>query len=143
MDVHPPLPGGRGPVACSRPSLAVGATQVITLVVKVDPGPGGPISSKATVSSSTADSNQLNNSDTETTTVAAIPPIAATDRLMAVGLTTYLPGTGGATLEAKPDDIVRFSPAANNTYTMVFQGDDVGLTGATIDALAVDPVTRT
>ena len=45
-------------------------------------------------------------------------------------------------LKAKPDDVVRFSPAANNTYSMVFQGDDVGLSGATIDALAVDPATK-
>jgi uncharacterized repeat protein (TIGR01451 family) len=137
-----PQPGGRAPVTCNRSSLAVGAPQAFTVAVKVDPGPGGPIVSRASVSSSTADTNQANNSDTETTTVAAPPAVAATDRLMAVGLTAYLPGTGGATLQAKPDDIVRFSPAANNTYSMVFQGDDVGLTGATIDALAVDPVTK-
>ena len=137
-----PAPGGWSPVgACSRPSLAVGAPQVFTMVVKVPPAPGGLIGTTADVSSSTADPSQTNNTDTETTSLSGGPAVDATDSLMAVGTTTNLPTAGGGTFTAKANDVVRYSPAANN-YSLVFQGDDVGLSGATIDGLAVDPATH-
>jgi len=136
-----PQPGGWAPVGCSLPSLAVGAPQVFTLVVTVPPAPGGLIGTRADVSSSTADPSSANNSDTETTSLSGGPAVDATDSLMAVGTTTVLPQAGGGTFTAKADDVVRYSPAAT-TYSLVFQGDRVGLNGATIDALAVDPATR-
>ena len=136
-----PLPGGRSPVTCSNPSLGVGS-QVFTLVVKVDAAPAGAvISSRADVSSATADPNVANNSDTETSAVSAAPPAAAADSLMTVGTTTTLPQAGGGTFQAKANDVVRYSPATNS-YSLVFRGDGLGLSGATIDALAVDPATR-
>ena len=60
---------------------------------------------------------------------------------MAVGQTAVLPKTGGGTFTAKANDVVRYSPAAN-TYSLVFRGDGVGLSGATIDGLAVIPNTE-
>ena len=88
-----PPSGGRSPVSCSRSSLAVATPQVFTLVVTVDPAtPGGLLTTRADVSSSTADPNQANNSDTETTSVSAPPPVAsAGDSLMAVSQTAVLP----------------------------------------------------
>jgi uncharacterized repeat protein (TIGR01451 family) len=138
-----PQTGGRSPVVCSNTSLAVGAPQVFTLVVKLDTGdPGAPIGGRADVSSSIADPNQANNSDTETTAVVAASPVDATDSLMAVGQTTVLANAAGGTFTAKANDVVRYSPSAN-AYSLVFRGDGfTSLTGATIDGLAVDPATR-
>jgi hypothetical protein len=132
-------PSGSSSAACSRPSLAVGSTQVFTLKVKVGPSPPGGLTGTASVSSSTADPTPGNNSDSEATSIAVTPP--ATDTLMAVGTTTILPQVGGGTFTAQANDVVRYSPAAN-AYSLVFEGADVGLIGATIDGLAVDPVTK-
>ncbi len=138
-----PQPGGQSPVSCGRSSLAVATPQVFTLVVKVDPAtPGGLLTTRADVSSSTADPNQANNSDTETTSVSAAPPVPpAGDSLMAVSQTAVLPQMGGGTFTAKANDVVRYSAAAN-AYSRVFRGDGVGLSGATIDGLAVIPNTE-
>jgi uncharacterized repeat protein (TIGR01451 family) len=71
-----PTPGGTGTVDCSIASLAVDATATFTLVVNVnsDVVEGTTISNTASVSSTTSDPNQANNSSTVTTQIVAGNP---------------------------------------------------------------------
>jgi uncharacterized repeat protein (TIGR01451 family) len=65
-----PAVGGTGSISCTNPGFAAGSS-IFTLVVRVNTTAtdGTIISNTASVSSSTADSNGLNNSATQTTTV--------------------------------------------------------------------------
>jgi hypothetical protein len=62
------------------------------------------------------------------------------DFLLAVETSVSLPQVGGGILKVRDEDIVRFS-AADNAYILLFDGSDVGLSGAAIDAFAIDPDT--
>ncbi|MBK5258594.1 MAG: ExeM/NucH family extracellular endonuclease [Thermoanaerobaculia bacterium] len=74
-----PAVGAGGTVSCSNLSLAVG-NAVFTLTVAVMPSTatGTVLSNTATVSSATSDPNTGNESDTETTTVAASADLSVT-----------------------------------------------------------------
>jgi uncharacterized repeat protein (TIGR01451 family) len=71
-----PIAGGTGTVSCSIASLAVDATATFTLVVNVNSNvvEGTTISNTASVSSTTGDPNQANNSSTVTTQIVAGNP---------------------------------------------------------------------
>jgi uncharacterized repeat protein (TIGR01451 family) len=71
-----PSVGGTGTVSCSLASLAVGATATFTLVVNVNAlvTEGTTITNTASVSSTTSDPNQANNSSTVTTLIVAGNP---------------------------------------------------------------------
>ncbi len=68
-----PAAGAGGTITCSNPSLSVGGGAVFTVTVAVAPSVtmGTVLSNAASVTSSTADPNSLNNSATATTAVAA------------------------------------------------------------------------
>ena len=71
-----PIVGGTGTVSCSIASLAAGTTATFTLVVNVnaDVVEGTTISNTASVSSTTSDPNQANNSSTVTTQIVGGNP---------------------------------------------------------------------
>ncbi len=69
-------PAGNG--TCSLGTIAVGASAQYTIAVTVDPGTTGILSHTASVSTSANDTNAANDSNTETTTVNAVP-IAVND----------------------------------------------------------------
>jgi uncharacterized repeat protein (TIGR01451 family) len=71
-----PIVGGTGTVSCSIASLAAGATATFTLVVNVNANvvEGTIISNTASVSSTTSDPNQANNSSTVTTQIVGGNP---------------------------------------------------------------------
>lgn len=65
-----PMVGEGGTVSCTKPSLAANADDVFTLVVNIpSQAPGATYTNVATVSSTTPDSNEENNSSPATTTV--------------------------------------------------------------------------
>ena len=68
--------GGAGTVSCSIASLAAGVTATFTLVVNVnaDVVEGTTITNTASVSSTTSDPNQANNSSTVTTLIVGGNP---------------------------------------------------------------------
>ena len=75
-----PVVGDSGSVACSNPSLAVGATSSFTMTLRVSAGaPGGAIiSNLATVSSDTGDPSPSNNAATATSAVTQPSPTLLT-----------------------------------------------------------------
>jgi len=64
-----PPPSGTSPLTWYLGSIVSGASQVITLVVQVDPGTSGTLTNTASVDSSTPDPNADNNKDEEQTDV--------------------------------------------------------------------------
>lgn len=74
-----PTPGNTGSVVCSIATLSPGSA-IFTLTLAVDPALAGgtTISNTATISSSTADPNVGNESDTATTSVAAAADLSVT-----------------------------------------------------------------
>src|SRR5262249_49482136 len=76
-----PLPGGTGQITATNPNAAPGSPDVFTLVVHVNPStPNNTvIANTATVfSSTTQDSNSLNNQSSTTTTVNTAADLAVT-----------------------------------------------------------------
>lgn len=75
-----PVAGGTGPVSCTNPSLASGASATFTLTVNVVPGTanGTVVSNTASVSSSTADPDPSDNSATAATTVSSGADLSVT-----------------------------------------------------------------
>jgi uncharacterized repeat protein (TIGR01451 family) len=65
-----PAPGTTGTIVCQRPSLASGATNTFSIVVKVVAARGSTISSTASISSSTFDPVLADNKATVTTAVS-------------------------------------------------------------------------
>lgn len=75
-----PPPGANGTVTAMRPSLAKGASEVLTLTVRVDAGTpaGATITNTATISASNFDEMQANNSATAETLAVGGPPPSPT-----------------------------------------------------------------
>jgi uncharacterized repeat protein (TIGR01451 family) len=75
-----PAAGGTGPINCTKDTMAVNETAAFSLVVRVDACAtvGAQISNTATISSTTADPVNNNNSATETTTVNRSSDLATT-----------------------------------------------------------------
>ncbi|HUC20338.1 MAG TPA: DUF11 domain-containing protein, partial [Candidatus Polarisedimenticolaceae bacterium] len=72
--------GGTGTIKATTPSLAVGATPIFTLVVKVNSNTPAAtqLSNTATVSSTTPDNNESNSNQTATTTVNTSADVSVT-----------------------------------------------------------------
>src|SRR5207249_521153 len=98
-----PAAGSPGTVSCTTATLAIGATATFTLAVQVSPAAldGSTIANTATVSSTTFDTNLLNNTATATTTVRAEADLAITktdspDPVRPGGTLTYTIGVSNA-----------------------------------------------
>ena len=94
-----PAVGNPGTVTFSKSSLTAGASDQLTLVVKVNPSvtTGTVIANTATISSSTTDSDTSNNSSTATTTVTQANPTVTTQAATSVtGTAATLNGTVNA-----------------------------------------------
>jgi len=67
-------------------NLAAGATVVCNITVSINPAPPASISNTASVTSTTADPNAANNSDTEATQLDAVPPqVTNVDSVLGTG----------------------------------------------------------
>ncbi len=67
-------------------NLAAGATVACDITVSINPAPPASISNTASVTSTTADPNTANNSDTETTQLDAVPPqVTNVDSVLGTG----------------------------------------------------------
>ena len=74
------------PWAWTIGSVAAGASEVCNITVSINPAPPISISNTATVTSTTADPNSANDSDTELTQLDAVPPqVTNVDSVTATG----------------------------------------------------------
>lgn len=118
----PPV-GGTGPVTCTAPTLAAGASAAFSLAVTVDPGApdGSMIPATATVASATTDPNGANDSAADSTTVAvsadlSIGLIAAPDPVVAGTQLTYSVNiVNGGPSDATAVSVSQATPA-NTTF---------------------------
>ena len=144
---------GMGPVTCTRPTAAIGASPPITIIVQT-PVAGGSIVNSATVSTTDTDTNAANNTATATTTVktsadlsitqtAAPSPVAAASNLTyTINVTNF--GPSPAAMAVVTDTLpptATYVSAVGTNWTCDQAG---GVVTCTQDPLAqgvADPIT--
>ncbi len=137
-------------------NLASGASVVCNITVSINPAPPASISNTATVTGTTADPSSANNSDTEATTLDAVPPqVTNVDSLAGTGDGTLAecetanvtitslaltfdeamqnpPGDGGADDVTNPANYLVVAPGPDFDFATTAcggaAGDDVALT---------------
>ncbi|MGH1491968.1 MAG: cadherin domain-containing protein [Acidimicrobiales bacterium] len=122
-------------LSCSLGAIAPNDSKTFNLFVDVDPGTSGTISTTATVSSTNTDPASENNS-AFANTVVQVAPVTGGDIV-------YLSSNRGGTVGA-PGNVITYAnedvlayDAGSASWSMHFDGSDVGLGGADIDGIYV------
>jgi uncharacterized repeat protein (TIGR01451 family) len=121
-----------GVVTCKLGTLAAGSDTTVVVEVTTNANTPTQVTNVANVTSSIADNNGNNNSDSETTNVF---PTSGGSELI------YVSSSSGGTVggvKFGDEDILVFDPASN-TWALYFDGSDVGLGAADVDAFHINP----